>query len=208
MKDPSSREWTLRRAMHTHQLWLLILSQFLYWGIGCYLVLAHQVKFAQDVGYSGVFAVSIFALFGVAMLVGQSSSFISDHIGREKAVTLASVLSIGGLLSLISVRDASVPWLLYMYAACFGYGAGLYGGTVFAGAADMFHGRHYGTIGGMLLTGMGLGGAIGPWLGGYLYDTSGSYDSAFRLCMVCIALAAISFWVAAPRNTSKMRANL
>jgi len=208
IKDSNGHEWTLRKAMHTHQLWLLVVSQFLYWGIGCYLILAHQVKLAEDAGYGSSFAVSIFALYGIVMVAGQVSGFISDRIGRERAVTFASLLAISGLAAMISVRDTSSPWLLYTYAICFGYGAGLFSVTIFAGAADIFHGKHYGTISGMLLAGMGAGGAIGPWLGGYLYDTSGSYTSALILCISCIGFASLCFWIAAPRNATKLRAKL
>jgi cyanate permease len=53
---------------------------------------------------------------------------------------------------------------------------------------------------------MGLGGAIGPWLGGYLFDLSGSYDHALILCMACLILSAVFFWIAAPRHAEKIRA--
>ena len=206
VKDSMPRGWTLGRAMRTYQLWFLVASQSLYWGIGCYLVLAHQVKFAQDVGYSSTFAASIFALFGIFTAVGQLSAAMSDWIGREKTVTLAVILSIGALVALVSVKDISQPWLLYVYATCFGYGAGLYSPTMVAGMADLFHGRHFGAIAGLLLTGMGIGATIGPWLGGYIYDISGSYISAFVLCMVCFGLACIAFWIAAPRHAARLRA--
>ena len=75
-----------------------------------------------------------------------------------------------------------------------------------AGAADIFYGKHFGLASGMLLTGMGLGGAIGPWLGGYLYDITGSYDNALILCMACIVLGFVSYWFAAPRNADKLHA--
>jgi len=199
-------DWTLHQMLRTPQLWFLILSQFLYWGISCFLVLAHQVKYAEDAGFSGKFAVSIFALYGVSMLTGQMSGVISDRIGREAASIVASVLAVGGLVALISVRDASHPWLLYAFAVSFGYGAGLYTAIIFAATADVFHGRHYGTASGMMLTGMGLGGAIGPWLGGYLFDLFGSYDHALILCMACLILSAVFFWIAAPRHAEKIRA--
>jgi len=202
--NPVSSDWTLGQAMKTYQLWLLVLSFFLYWGIGCYLVLAHQVKFAEDVGYSSLFAASIFALFGIFIVAGRLSAFISDWIGREKTMTLAIVLSIGALVALVLVRDTSQPWLMYVYATCFGYGAGLYSPNMFATAADIFHGRHFGAITGLLLAGMGVGGAIGPWLGGYIYDISGSYISAFVLSMACFGLACIAFWIAAPRNAARL----
>jgi sugar phosphate permease len=202
--NPESGDWTLGRAMRTYQLWLLVLSYFLYWGIGIYLVLAQQVKFVEDVGYSSTFAASVFALYGIFMVVGQLSSAMSDSIGRELTVTIASVSSVGALVALVSVRDTSQPWLLYVYATCFGYGAGLCSPAVLSGAADIFHGRHFGAIAGLLLTGMGIGGGIGPWLGGYIYDISGSYSSAFVLCMVCFGLAGLAFWIAAPRNAANL----
>jgi sugar phosphate permease len=203
--DLQSFDWTLRAAMKTHQLWLLVLSNFFFWGIGAYIVLAHQVKFVQEAGYSSMFAASVFGLFGIFISAGQISSSISDWMGREKIATLANVLVIGALVALLSVKDASQPWLLYVYAVSFGYGAGLYSPTIFAGAADLFYGRHFGAISGLVLTGMGIGGAIGPWLGGYIYDISGSYSGAFVFSMICFALAWIAFLIAAPRNAKRLR---
>ena len=202
-KKPVSHDWTLADAMRTYQLWFLVLSYFFYWGIGGYLVLAHQIKFAQDVGYSSTFAASIFGLFGICIVAGRLSSSLSDVIGRETTVTLAIVLVIGALVALISVRDTSQPWLLYVYAICFGYGTGLYSPTLIAGTADIFHGRHFGGIMGLLLTGQGVGCTIGPWLGGYIYDISGSYTSAFIICMVAFGLAWLAFLVAAPRKAAQ-----
>jgi fucose permease len=198
--------WSMSDATKTHQLWLLVLSQFLYWGIGCYLILAHQVKFAVDVGFSNLFAASIFGLFGVFMIVGQLSSSISDWIGRELTVAISSVFCVVALAALLSINDTSRPWLLYVYAICFGFGAGLFSPTVFVGAADIFHGPHFGSISGLMLMGMGMGGAIGPWLGGYLYDTTGSYVSAFVLCLMCFVLAGVAFIIAAPRHAAQVRA--
>jgi len=200
--------WTLGRAIRTHQLWFLMLSYFLFWGVGTYLILAHQVKFAEDVGYSSAFAASIFALYGIALVAGQLSSGISDFIGREITITLSNSLAILALVALVSVQDTSQPWLLYLYAICFGCGCGFFTPTITAGAADLFHGQHFGAIAGLLLTGMGIGGVIGPWLGGYIYDVTGSYFSAFVLSMVCFALSAIAFWLAAPRKAARLRTKM
>jgi MFS family permease len=206
--NAAPHDWTPGQALRTHQLWLLMLSYFLFWGIGSYLVLAHQVKFAEDMGYSSAFAASIFALYGIFLALGQLSGFISDWIGREITATLANILTIGALVALVSVRDISQPWLLYLYAVGFGYGGGLFSPTITAGAADLFHGKHFGAIAGLLLTGMGVGGVIGPWLGGYIYDTTGSYFAAFILSMVSFALAGITFVMAAPRKAAKLRARV
>jgi nitrate/nitrite transporter NarK len=139
------------------------------------------------------------------MALGQFSAFLSDLIGGELTLTMATILSITAVIVLILVRDISQPWLLYVFAVCFGYGRGLCSATVFAGMADLVHSRHFGTMGGLILTGFGVGGAIGPWLGGHIYDISGSYTSAFLLCIGCVALSCITFWLAAPRKAKSIR---
>ena len=199
-------DWTLRSAMKTYRLWLMVLSYFFFWGMGNYLVLAHQVKFVEDAGYSSAFAASVFGLFGVFMIAGQVSSSISDRLGREPTVALAAVLAMGAMAALLSVRDASQPWLLYAHSVALGLGAGLYAPTGVAAMADIFHGRHFGAIAGLLLTGQGLGGAIGPWLGGHIYDISGSYASAFVISMVGYGVAAVALYIAAPRKGPGLRA--
>lgn len=197
----------LIEVLKSSRLWLLVLSYALFWGVGCYLILAHQVRFMQDIGYDSFFSASIFALLGITLVVGQLSGFLSDLLGREKTVTLASLLSIGGILALVSVQDISHSWLLYIFAIAFGYGIGLYSPTLFASTADIFPGRHYGVAAGLLLMGMGIGGIIGPWLGGYLFDLFGHYFISFTLCMACLGVASIFLWLAAPRLGPFQRAN-
>jgi sugar phosphate permease len=198
-------DWTLKKALKSYHLWLLILAEIFYWGVGNYLVLAHQIKFAVDVGYSSVLAASVFALFGIASIGGQICSFISDVIGRELTVTVAAVMAIGALFALLSVNDTSQPWLLYVYAISSGFATGLFSPALIVGTADIFHGKNIGFISALLLTGIGIGGAVGPWLGGYIYDVYESYDIAFIISMVCFALACICFWIAAPRNADEIR---
>ena len=193
-------EWTLRQALASHRLWLLVISNMLFWGSGCYLVLAHQIKFAIDMGYSGFLASAVFAIFGISMVIGQVSSAVSDIVGRELTVLISTVLVVFAISLLSSVTDSTRPWMLYVYAITFGFGAGLYSPTIFIGAADIFHGRHFGTLNGIILAGLGLGGAIGPSLGGYLHDFYGNYRYAFFFAIASFTLAGVSFIAASPRH--------
>lgn len=202
------RDWTLSKALKTRNLWGLILAQFFYWGIGNYLVIGHQVKFAVEAGYSSIMATSVFALFGLVSIAGQLMASISDKIGREKTATIGVVLAIIAMACLLSVKDSSAPWLLYAYAVCSGLATGLFSPQVFAAVGDIFHGKNIGAIAAMLLTGFGIGGAIGPWLGGYIYDMTGSYTVAFYIVAVSYLIAGISFWIAAPRKGEELRAKL
>jgi predicted MFS family arabinose efflux permease len=115
----------LKEVLQTKQLWFLVASHALYWGIAGYMVIAHQVRFLQDKGFSSAFSASIYALLGVMIVFGQLSGFVSDWLGREKTHTSATCLSIGGLGALLAVNDASQVWLMYAFAVLFGYGAGL-----------------------------------------------------------------------------------
>jgi MFS family permease len=133
---------------------------------------------------------------------GQLSAFLSDWLGREKTHTLAACLSIAGSGALLGVNDTSQVWLVYSFGILFGFGAGLAIPVTFAASADIFHGRHFGMVGGLLLGGMGVGGVLGPWLGGYLFDISGTYKFAFALCMVSFAFSSLFLWIAAPRKAS------
>jgi sugar phosphate permease len=198
----TSDEQTLPQVLRSPRLWLLVLSYALCWGVANYMILAHQVRFLEDAGFSSLHSSSTLALFGIMVCTGQATGFVSDWIGREKAMTAATSASLMGITALLLIRDASQPWLLYVFGVCCGYGAGLATPTTFAASADIFHGRHFGTVGGFLLAGMGMGGILGPWFGGFLHDLSGNYTCAFILCMACVVASCLLLWIAAPRRLS------
>lgn len=201
-------EKTLSEVLRSPALWLLVLSYALCWGIANYTILAHQVRFLQDVGFSSMYSSSILGLFGIMVCTGQATGFLSDWIGREKTMTLAITFSAIGCMALLAIRDTSQPWLLFIFSICCGYGAGLAMPTTMAASADIFHGRHFGIVAGLLLSGMGVGSIMGPWLGGFLHDLSGSYTSAFVLCIISLVLSCFFLWIAAPRKVSRKSINL
>jgi MFS family permease len=90
---------------------------------------------------------------------------------------------------------------LYSFAALFGFGAGIFAVCVFVGTADIFSGRYFGLFGGIVTAGMGFGGAFGPWLGGLLFDVSGSYQYSFIFSASSFILSFICFYLAAPRRS-------
>ena len=191
---------SLLQILQNYRAWMLISSFALFWGIGGYTVIAHIVKFLEDVAFSRINAVSIYAIIGISLVMGQLSGFISDQIGRENTGTIASVFCIFALACLMSVRNPWQSYRVYLFAVCFGYGAGLIIPTITAACADIFFGRLFGAVAGLLLTGMGIGGVVGPWLGGYLFDITDSYLVTFLLCVLSLILSCICLWIAAPRK--------
>jgi MFS family permease len=63
--------------------------------------------------------------------------------------------------------------------------------------ADVFSGPDLGVILGVVQAGGGLGGAIGPFLGGWLFDITGSYRLAFIAAAAAVAGSAVAAWCAA-----------
>ncbi|PIP07736.1 MAG: hypothetical protein COX51_05940 [Syntrophobacteraceae bacterium CG23_combo_of_CG06-09_8_20_14_all_50_8] len=127
--------------------------------------------------------------------------FVSDRLGREMTFTIFSVGIIAGIAAIWAAGPGS-PFLLYAWAVLFGFSLGAGMPTGFAGLADIFFGKGYGAINGFCLLGFGIGGFLGPWLGGKIFDVTGNYDTAFIATMVAIVLSVTVIWLSGP---SKVR---
>ena len=192
--------WTVRRALRTRHFWALGLAQVLI-PLGIFPVAVHQVAYLTDLGFSRVLAAGVLGYMGVMSSCGRMLfGLLSDRLGRFGGVTLSVVFSQLGILALLMLNDASVVWPLYFYAICFGLGYGARGPIISAIAADRFPGRSFATIFGFISIGHGLGGALGPWFGGAMYDHLGSYNLAFALSIVSLCGVIGCFWVATQRG--------
>ncbi len=196
--------WTLKRVLKAFPFWALFVANFVL-PIGIFPVAIHQVAYIIDLGYSKILAAFIFGMMGLLSAAGRPIfGILSDRIGREQAITLSFICSISGILILVLLPSLkSIIWL-YLYAVLFGLGFGSRGPIMAAMIADMFSGKHFGSIYGFINIGNGIGGALGPWLGGFLHDLTGSYQIPFSLCIPALVLANIFFWIAA-RNRASLR---
>ncbi len=192
--------WTLPRALKTHQFWLLFLIAFFLLGLAEQIAIAHQVYFFRDIGYEPMMAASIFSVFGVAFILGNLCSFLSDRLGREKVFIPSCLLSAGAVSLLFLMSDTSQPWMPFLFAVCFGLGLGAAAPVFYATVADLFHGRHFGSIQGTVVLGFSLGGAIAPWLAGFLYDKTGSYFVSFIILLASLLVSVVLMWLIAPRK--------
>ena len=68
---------------------------------------------------------------------------------------------------------------------------------------DIFDGRRYGFIFGLVQAVINLAGAVGAWLGGALFERYQSYDTAFLLSVAAWVLSCLFIWMAAPRKKFK-----
>lgn len=198
-KKWAATDWTLVRAVKTNKFWFFTIGTFMT-GMAYNTITVHTVAFIVDAGYSKVFAASIFALAGGLAMLSAVGGFVSDRIGREVTYTLAMIGMVLGVFILLLTRDTSSPWMLYVFALLFGACQGIDRPITMAAKADVFRGEHLGMIMGFNNVGYGLGGAIGPWLAGYIFDVSGSYLVAFIIVISCLVGAGSFMWAAAPRK--------
>jgi len=193
-------DWTLARAMRTDRFWWIMVGYFC--GLfDWYAVQIHQTKYLVEVGFSPGEAAWALGFVSLAGIPGQIAlGYLSDRIGREWVWTVGSLGFALCYLALLLLRDAPTPTLLYLMVASQGMLG--YGLTSVIGAipAEIFQGRHYGTIFGTLMLASIAGGAAGPWVTGVLHDATGSYTLAFWIAIGCSVLSALAIWLAAPRE--------
>ena len=188
--------WTLRRALRSVSLWAAFVMTAL-GVIGFQIMATHQVAHAVDQGVPRATVVWLFALAAGCMMAGNVlGGWLSDRVGRGWVFVAGTVLAIVGILCFAQLRGPEDHVLLLLYvASAFGFGMRI--AQLSTIPADVFAGPHLGAILGVVGAGGGLGGAIGPYLAGWLFDVTSSYRLAFLAACVAVAGSAVAAWFAA-----------
>ena len=167
---------SLREAIHTRQMWMLIVAYFC---IGFFTVATslHIVPHATDLGISAVSAAAILSTIGGVSIVGRIGMGIAaDRIGSKWVLTIGFILSTATLLWLVFIKELGI---FYVFAVVFGFTRG---GIMMLQSpilAESFGLKAHGAILGAIIFGTSLGGTVGPLLTGYMFDVTGSYQLAF-----------------------------
>ncbi len=195
-------DWTLRAALRTRTFRILLVIAFCNMGLAQQITIAHQVYLLQDMGYGPMVAATIFSIYGASFTAGTLSSSLSDHIGRAQVFTPATLLAAAAVLLLFLADQGAGMLLPVLFAIAAGYGLGISPPTFFASIADRFHGSHYGAIQGTVILACSLGGTLGPWLGGFLHDITGSYQSTLIVVQVFLVVSAVLMWLIKPGHAT------
>jgi MFS family permease len=180
----------LAKVYKIASVWYLGLCYFFY-GIS-YII--YMVFFAaylvKEMGYTQAWAGGLWALVGgLSIFCGVIWGGISDRVGRSRGAALA-YLVLG--LSYLIYALVKVEFGFYLSAVLFGLTAWSIP-TIMAAAAGDFVGPRLAPAGlGFITLFFGIGQAIGPALGGYLADASGSFTVPF---LVAGGLSLLGGWV-------------
>jgi MFS family permease len=150
---------------------------FLCFGFFLHTVLVHVVPHATGLGILAASAANILATIGGLSIAGKIiMGSAADRIGNRLAIIISSILISAALLWLGSAREL---WMLYLFAIIFGFGYGGFAATQLPIVAELFGLRSVGIILGFTSFSFAVGGAIGPFLGGWLFDVTGEYTVSF-----------------------------
>jgi MFS family permease len=198
--DVATGTWTLAQARRTRVFWALMLC-FYFFPAANQVFHIHLVAHLTDLGLQKVAAAFVLSLAGLSSIPGRLLfGVLTDRYGGIMATQLSFALSILAVV-LIMLPQATSPLVLYPFAVLFGLSLGSRGVTLGALTADTFPGREFGAIYGWITSGQLIGGALGPWLAGLIFDRTGSYQIAFYGCIAGFVCSAILVGVAALGKT-------
>jgi MFS family permease len=200
----AATDWTLARALRTSRFWWIALANFtaLY---AWYAVQVHQTKYLLSIGISPALAAWALGLVSLAGIPGQIAlGALSDRIGREPVWAIGCAGFALTYVLLIALGSTPHPALLaamILAQGVLGYGITSVFGPV---VAEVFEGRHFGTIFGTMMISAMAGGAAGPLVQGLLHDATGSDTPGFLIGIGLSVVSAFAIWIAAPRKVRQV----
>jgi MFS family permease len=205
-KKALQSDWAPGKALLSPNFWALMAFCF-FSIIGIYVILVHNVRFLVDQGVDKMTAALIFAVVGAISSVFRIFwGWLSDHIGREITFTLGMICACIGVGFLMLIEKTGGRGFIYPFALLFGMGWGVSAPMFMSSAADLFKGRIFGFIYGLVEAGIGVAGAFGAWMAGVIFDKYQSYQWAFIVTIIVFLSSCFFIWLAAPRKTGSPRA--
>jgi len=190
---------TLRRALRGRVFWSIAIAVML-WACAYGTGIVHQVAFAVDIGIDrreAAGAVGLLAAFSIPgrLIFGK----LGDIIDKRYVFMTGTLLQVIAFLMLLKTTNLT---MLYIYAGLIGLNIGSMAPILPAILADRFGHRHFASIYGAAFFTQTIGMVIGPVFGGWVFDTTGSYSSAFLIAAIVSLAAVASMYLAgeAPAN--------
>jgi MFS family permease len=192
LKQSRPRDWTLGEAARTFPFWCIVIGHFAL-GTALFMINTHAIAHFVAVGYEKLTASFYFGLIGF-IRIGATILWgtVSDRLGRSKAYGVAIFVTALGVACMIAMTIGAPLWLVYLTIALYGIGHSAGNPTYGAVIGDIFSGHKIGLIFGFLEISFGVGSAFGSWIGGFLFDTTGSYAWSFTVCLICFIVSGLA----------------
>ncbi|MBS3813246.1 MFS transporter [Candidatus Bipolaricaulota bacterium] len=189
-EEERAADFTVGEALKCRAYWL-IYFMLLFGGISAFFITAHIVPYSIDAGVSGFYAATLLTVIGLINIFGRVvGGYVVDKLGSAR--TLAVIFSLQAV-SIFLIPQFSRLSALYLVALLFGLAYGSWAFIPGAISSEYFGTTNSGAILGTLETVTGMGGAIGPYFAGFVFDVTGTYDLAFTVAgFITVAAAALA----------------
>ena len=187
---------TRTAALRQSALWLLCLVHF-FMTITMTMVNVHLVEFFVTTGtLPRLQAATVLGSVSLVSLGGRMFfGWLADRLHGEGAFSLAMSCTVSGFVMLLLLAQGERPWALYAFVPIYGFAQGAGGIAVAAKTVELFPGPYLGTMFMVVNLSASLGAACGAWVGGRLFDVSGSYILTFATAIVSGMIAIGCMWL-------------
>ena len=173
-----TRDLTLREAMGTRSYWMFCALMFVC-GSGDFLITTHWIAYTTDHGISPTTAGNMLAWFGLMSLAGiLAAGPASDRIGNRLPMAVTFALRVAVFLLILKVEN---PVSFYVFSLVFGFTFFITAPLTPTLIGRLYGLTHLGLLSGVVTTIHHLGGGFWAYMGGVIFDHTGSYRWAFVL---------------------------
>ncbi|MGB5079544.1 MAG: MFS transporter [Burkholderiales bacterium] len=179
----------LSEAVGHKGFWLLGIGYFTC-GFQIVFIGTHFPAYLLDQGLTARDGTVALALIGLFNIFG---SYLAGRLGARysKTYLLSGLYAVRGLAIAVLLAFPLTPTSVYLFAAVFGFTwlgtVPLTNGVV----AGMFGVKHFAMLGGLVFLFHQVGAFFGGWLGGWVFDHTGSYRLVWIAAIALSAVAAV-----------------
>lgn len=168
----------------------LLMAGYFVCGFQVVFIGVHMPSYLKDQGLTPNVATTALALIGLFNVFG---TYAAGVIGQRwpKKYLLSSIYILRSVAIVIFLAAPLTPWSVYVFSAVMGL---LWLSTVpptNAVIAQIFGVQYMSMLGGFVFLSHQVGSFLGVWLGGKLYDATGSYDVVWWIAVALGVFAAL-----------------
>lgn len=180
------QDLSLREAMHTSSFWLFLIAMFIC-GSGDFLVSTHLIPFVTDHGIAATTAGTMLGWFGLMSLGGiLLSGPASDLIGNKIPLVVIFLIRFSLFILILTYQNQTS---FYLFSLTFGFTFLMAAPIVTTLVGKLYGFSHIGLISGVITMVHHFGGGFWAFMGGWIFDLTGSYQLSFILSAVMALIA-------------------
>jgi sugar phosphate permease len=189
----ANHDWTVAEMIRSRAFWWIMISFFMA-PLAQMGVLQHQVPIIVDKGMSQATAAAALGLIaGIGGLGKVSFGRISEMLPFKWAIVICFGLQAFAVFMLLYFQAPAVVWI---YVVIFGFAMGGLVVLMPLTVGHFFGLGGFGLILGCILMAQALGGALGTYSAGLIYDMFGDYQLAFYCFISAYIMAIIAIFIA------------